>query len=455
MKPLPISTDVAALVGPYAEGVENRSLLMEKFVLPKNWLSDTPKLDTAGRWSLLRVCEGGSKILNNEARGARNKATRPGRSKNLDTSRLTAELLPHFANTRAESADAQGLRQLHSRRFLANTRESMGKSAAVFCARLQSRMALNLSDGLIENAGISLDRLFGLPKIPGSALKGVARHAALADLKSPHDDDEGSLLARFVAVFGCAEADFGSKGSLAGFSSFAKSIGVSNRRGGITFLPAHPVEECKIEVDLTNVHTPRYYTGQNAGSLEALKDESPRPNPFPVIAAGSAFGFTIALNTIGKRAADPDGVLADARRWLETALTVNGIGAKTGAGYGWFALDRELDARLEAEAEKAKKVAREKAEKEEAVKRKQAEEAKRIEGLSPEEQAKESLLRLDSQAFAETAKALGDEPEPVQRAFLELLLHEKRDRWKQWKKKKPDTKAAILPVAEKLNVQLP
>ena len=51
---IPITKDVAALIGEWAEGVENRSLLHEKFALPKVW--DAPaKLDNAGRWSVLRI----------------------------------------------------------------------------------------------------------------------------------------------------------------------------------------------------------------------------------------------------------------------------------------------------------------------------------------------------------------------------------------------------------------
>jgi len=455
MKPLPLSPDVADLVGEYAENVENRSLLLEKFILPKNWLSDSPKLNDAGRWSLLRMSDGGSKLLNAEAQKEKHKAAKPGDSKNLKASRIAAELLPLFAKTKAESADAQDLRQRHARRFLAMARESLGETASVFCARLQSRMAINLSDGLIENAGISLDRLFGLPLIPGSALKGVTRHAALAELKSALWEKRTELLTRFVSVFGSAEADFQRKGCLAEFSSEAKIFDSLNQRGGVTFLSAHPVEPCRIEVDLANVHTPSYYTGNQAGSLRSLNIESPRPNPFPVVAGQSAFGFALALNAIGKQADDPGRILSDARRWIEEALTVHGIGAKTGAGYGWFALDKELDRQLEEEAEKARNDAEEEAKKRAKEESDIKAEEERIAGLSPEERAKEELLALDNQSFAGKAKGLADQPESVQRALLELLLSEKRDRWKNWKKRKPATKEAIESVAKKLDIELP
>src|SRR5438034_1425306 len=40
---------------------------------------------------------------------------------------------------------------------------------------------VNMAGGVMENAGLCLDR-FGLPYIPGSAVKGCARRAALAAL---------------------------------------------------------------------------------------------------------------------------------------------------------------------------------------------------------------------------------------------------------------------------------
>ncbi len=53
----------------------------------------------------------------------------------------------------------------------------------VFFAQLQSRLMVNMAGGVMENAGLSLDRFSGLPVIPGSAVKGCARRAVLAALR--------------------------------------------------------------------------------------------------------------------------------------------------------------------------------------------------------------------------------------------------------------------------------
>ena len=44
-------------------------------------------------------------------------------------------------------------------------------SVATFEATLGGRLLVNLAGGVVENAGISLDRCFGMPLIPGSAVK--------------------------------------------------------------------------------------------------------------------------------------------------------------------------------------------------------------------------------------------------------------------------------------------
>ena len=74
---IPLTKDVADLVGDWAERVDNRSLLSEKFALPKSWGQPrTGKLGQAGRWNILRIVtrrpdlrRSGARRLRNEARG--------------------------------------------------------------------------------------------------------------------------------------------------------------------------------------------------------------------------------------------------------------------------------------------------------------------------------------------------------------------------------------------------
>ena len=77
---------------------------------------------------------------------------------------------------------------------------------AILFAQLQSRLMVNMAGGVMENAGLCLDR-FGVPYIPGSAVKGCARRMAIQNLLEAREakelaDELGRLLADIALVFG-------------------------------------------------------------------------------------------------------------------------------------------------------------------------------------------------------------------------------------------------------------
>lgn len=451
--------DLAEVVGSAAERVENRSLLLEKFAFHKKWGLDGVEPNDAHRWTLLRIAEGGDVELAREARKRAGDAERLAqRGRNPEKAarlRVEAALANTLASTAKPPTDLAALRAQHTRRFLGLFRSAFGNRACVTIGQLEGRLAINLADGLIQNAGICLDRLFGLPFIPGSAVKGVCRHAALEELKKATGDQRAKLFRIVVSVFGAATSDFEAPRSPRGRDDKGKAAGSFfpyldltepiNQKGAVSFLPAYPVNESKVVVDLTNVHTPEYY---RTGEIESLANERPLPNPFPVVEAGAQFAFCLVLNRI-----DQDPALLDhARRWLEMALTVHGLGAKTAAGYGWFALRPDVLTALEEEEARSEAARRAAAEAAEQARRAQLAEEARQAGLSPEDRAAEQLLRLSDDDFAAFAKALSGKSEPEQRAFFKLLGGPKRDRWKAWKRRKPAIVQVLEEVRNRLNL---
>jgi CRISPR type III-B/RAMP module RAMP protein Cmr6 len=83
----------------------------------------------------------------------------------------------------------------------------------------RARLLLNMAGSVMENAGVSLDRLTGMPRIPGSAVKGAARRAAIQQLANTTSDtgtgsaDKAALLADIALAFGWIEADWETKTS--------------------------------------------------------------------------------------------------------------------------------------------------------------------------------------------------------------------------------------------------
>jgi CRISPR type III-B/RAMP module RAMP protein Cmr6 len=358
---IPMSGDLAELIGPAAEKVENRSLLLDKFVFHKRWPvveettrhgHDFVKWDEASRWSFMRIADGADMLLRKEAAEKRRKAGgRNVEPQNRDRLNAEAKIADTLANTRWDTKELSALRASHTRRFISLFRSAYADRSAVTIGQLEGRLAINLADSLIQNAGICLDRLFGLPYIPGSAIKGVCRHTALEELRAAAEAERPELLRLFCAVFGTADNDF-DKGDLKSYRAFAPHTG-RDQKGAIAFLPAYPVNEAKIVVDLTNVHYPDYY---RTGRAEDQSRENPRPNPFPAVEAGAQFAFCLVLNGINN---DP-ALLAAATRWLEKAISERGLGAKTAAGYGWFSIQPTILEKLlnEAQAEQKKEADR-------------------------------------------------------------------------------------------------
>ena len=149
------------------------------------------KIRRSSRRSILRISDGGREILHDESSKARRNANR----KNDDRLHKEANLIDALARTSCEKPELLALRAKQAQSIREKTLRSYGDKGISIVAKLEGRMAINLAEGLIENAGICLDRLFGLPYIPGSAVKGIARHAALWNIRnSTSDNKEEALL---------------------------------------------------------------------------------------------------------------------------------------------------------------------------------------------------------------------------------------------------------------------
>lgn len=208
-----------------------------------------------------------------------------------------------------------------------------------FPAHLKSRLIVNQAGGILENAGLCLHPHFGYPYIPGSAVKGVARHAAWCEWQDEANPEKKDDIARrIVCVFGSPTGD-------KGLDEYLKKLeGGEKRFGGrVSFFAAEPEDgKASLVTDIVNCHHPKYYAGSQP---DATDDEAPNPQFFPAVEAGAMFVFTIAPVRRANAAASSceKACLDDAKRWLKKAVSENGIGAKTSAGYGWFSVGSDSD----------------------------------------------------------------------------------------------------------------
>ncbi len=212
------------------------------------------------------------------------------------------------------------------------------KGSISIIAKLGGRLIVNQAGGVLENAGLCIHPHCNAPYIPGSALKGCARHAAWQAWNEAECGDAKINAAKEVAAI------FGYPTGERGLDEYLKTqCGFSNAQSGeVAFLSAVPETTARLVVDIVNCHHKEYYARKKP---DATDDELPVPSFFPSVEAGARFVFTLV-----PRGADSE-LLARAKHWLVLALTQNGIGAKTSAGYGWF----EYDEAAEAEAENRRK----------------------------------------------------------------------------------------------------
>ncbi|MBC7249677.1 MAG: type III-B CRISPR module RAMP protein Cmr6 [Anaerolineae bacterium] len=207
--------------------------------------------------------------------------------------------------------------------------------------------------------GFTFDRLYGLPLLPGSSLKGLtrayvlwtwadeldvpllragevkARHKArprqltpleqLEDALITADDDRRAqklaALRQDAAIPGNAtlhafpEDEFAARSLL-----FRQVFGSTEGQGGTLFFDAIP-EKVTLEIDVMTPHYPDYY--KPGGNDWPTDWQDPNPVPFLTVGQDSVFYFAVAGAQQEKVA-----------EWLRSALDFPGAGAKTAAGYG-------------------------------------------------------------------------------------------------------------------------
>ena len=199
--------------------------------------------------------------------------------------------------------------------IIPDTYKDNGKHKEAFAKTIQP-LIVGLGEAFPYETGITLDFLTGLPIIPGSALKGIARRAAIMKLSGKTDllpyGEEYTKVAQ--------EYDQHEK--------IVQVFGTQDQKGKVIFMDAYPVEwpNGLFRVDVMNPHYGPYYKSKGK------KPPGDWYNPVPVfyltVNEGVKYRFIIA----GK---DSE-LLCLAKKWLEFALEHIGVGAKGSQGYGIF-----------------------------------------------------------------------------------------------------------------------
>ncbi len=428
---IPLAKDVRDAVGQFAERVENRSLLFEKMVLSKNW-GHPGRFNDANRFNVLRASTGGSQLLGEDRDGAMKKASSPrARDDVKREARYRADVAGALATVPADNPEMIRRQVENANHLLRQLEQSYQGRVVTFVGALGGRLLINMAGGVMENAGMALDRCFGLPYLPGSAVKGVTRSAALWQIRRTGDATKRQELLRLALLaFGFVDDDLRKDFAWAARDdrNLARETGHAitkdgSFRGLCSFLPAYPTSEEHLKI-VAEVLTPHFRDKQE-----------PRPLFFPAVEKGSEFGFACCVQRKFE-GVGVDDLLAQVKLWMTSAVTADGIGAKTGAGYGWFAIDENAEEKRRERMEEQARLEAERKAREEAEAVAAQAEVDRLAAMSPEQRFAEEISGWEAQQLAEFAKAIVEKPGEQQKAFCLYLSNVGKEHWKGWKRSK-------------------
>ena len=216
--------------------------------------------------------------------------------------------------------------------------------------KTSSRLVVGLGSGHVLETSLTLHHIFGIPYIPGSALKGVVRMGnfwEIVEKLNKKSDEEIERLQKQLYEDEISHSD--SEDIL----KHKLLFGTQNFKGVLIFLDAYPeINENQqiFELDVMTPHYQSYYTkNQPPGDWE-----NPNPIPFLTVKKGINFCFNVLFDKFRALTLKDDGFsekvkeiieewLDDfsqlsevVKNWLEKALKEFGVGAKTRLGYGIF-----------------------------------------------------------------------------------------------------------------------
>ncbi|MGE0529666.1 MAG: type III-B CRISPR module RAMP protein Cmr6 [Bdellovibrionales bacterium] len=190
------------------------------------------------------------------------------------------------------------------------------------------RWIIGLGNQTVLETGITLHHTYGIPYLPGSALKGMTQALVELELESNTQKTKLDQLGQLLLSRGNSDAR---KCAIEAIFGTQNKAGTQKKAGEIIFLdgiPSPDGDPPKLTVDIMTPHFSKYYSGQRANPLEV---EDPTPIPFLVVNGGH---YQI---TVAKRHPTVSNPLLElASELCVSALDEIGIGGKTAKGYGYF-----------------------------------------------------------------------------------------------------------------------
>ena len=216
------------------------------------------------------------------------------------------------------------LESLHKRieHWIKNTGNNLEK----FEATTSWRLVIGLGASHPQETSMTLHHIYGIPYIPGSAIKGVTRHWAVlkfADKKNKTEDMEFEKVIERVSNALEKGEDLELEVEKITFKDLIEIFGTQEKQGKVIFFDAYPFGEIRLKIDVMNPHYSGYYSkGQPPADWQ-----TPIPIKFLTV-ENTKFHFYLASKE--------QNLVEKASSLLLENIQNYGIGAKTSLGYGLF-----------------------------------------------------------------------------------------------------------------------
>lgn len=184
------------------------------------------------------------------------------------------------------------------------------------------QMVVGLGNESVYETSITLHHIYGIPYIPGQAIKGVVRNWMITELFKGVEKDALNDES-FCIIFG----------------SPSKSR-LGEHKGSLIFFDAFPVSTPSVKKDIMNSHYSPYYS-KNKPPADYY---DPKMINFLTV-RNTGFKFVLGIKESDNKKIESERTKKEFRgrtplligkEWLKKALTEHGIGAKTSVGYGYL-----------------------------------------------------------------------------------------------------------------------
>lgn len=212
---------------------------------------------------------------------------------------------------------------------LAESLEESGYLKKSFELTNDYRLVFGLGGANVLETNMFLHHIYGIPYIPGSALKGVAKAWAVEILRKKLGVENYEEIESLLESDKLDPKDINDR-YLQEINTYRVIFGTQQKVGKVNFLDAYPCGKINLKIDIMTPHFKEYYKEmEKEENLNNWPTDYDEPNPIPfLVLEGVSFKFILY--------GEDSYYLNTASTLLKSGLKNLGIGAKTMVGYGYF-----------------------------------------------------------------------------------------------------------------------